>query len=184
MYDDLQYFQSLEKELDKLQFDKNEFSNEYDLLFQECLINNIMCVALSSIADIDEYSEMACKYLEKIKECKCLEIKLSKQTNTIYADAESTITSRDIAISELKKLIEKQTRKSVKTKFDKPPVVRQTNAIKVPKPSVLGKPTPFSDSLDAKRILFKNKSVVINVLDAVNIIMGAEDELKPATGVV
>ncbi|GKC20580.1 hypothetical protein Tco_1022730 [Tanacetum coccineum] len=83
MFDDLQYFQSLEKELDKLQFDKNEFSNEYDLLFQECLINNIMCVALSSIADIDEYSEMACKYLEKIKECECLEIELSKQINTV-----------------------------------------------------------------------------------------------------
>ncbi|GJX31577.1 hypothetical protein Tco_0241432 [Tanacetum coccineum] len=39
MFDDLQYFQSLEKELDKLQFDKNEFSNEYDLLFQEVIHN-------------------------------------------------------------------------------------------------------------------------------------------------
>ncbi|GJR74139.1 retrovirus-related pol polyprotein from transposon TNT 1-94 [Tanacetum coccineum] len=41
---------------------------------------------------------------------------------------------------ELKKLIEKQKGKFVETKFDKPPVVRQTNAIKVPKTSVLGKP--------------------------------------------
>ncbi|GKD70107.1 hypothetical protein Tco_1324197 [Tanacetum coccineum] len=62
MFDDLQYVQSLEKELDVLQSDKNEFSNEYDLLLQECLTNNIMCAALSSMADIDEYSEMACKY--------------------------------------------------------------------------------------------------------------------------
>ncbi|GJR12940.1 retrovirus-related pol polyprotein from transposon TNT 1-94 [Tanacetum coccineum] len=54
---------------------------------------------------------------------------------------------QDIAISELKKLIEKSKGKSVETKFDKPPVVRQTNAIKVPKPSVLGKQTPFSNSL-------------------------------------
>ncbi|GJV34698.1 retrovirus-related pol polyprotein from transposon TNT 1-94 [Tanacetum coccineum] len=55
---------------------------------------------------------------------------------------------QDIAISELKKLIEKSKGKSVETKFDKPPVVRQTNAIKVPKLSVLGKPTPFSDSFE------------------------------------
>nr|GEX26120.1 putative nucleotidyltransferase, ribonuclease H [Tanacetum cinerariifolium] len=82
MFDDLQYVQSFEKELDPLQSDKNEFSNEYDLLLQECLTNNIMYVALSSMADIDEYSEMACKYLDKIKECERLEIELSKHTET------------------------------------------------------------------------------------------------------
>ncbi|GKC00568.1 hypothetical protein Tco_0986704 [Tanacetum coccineum] len=36
MFDDLQYVQSLEKELDELQSDKNKFLNEYDLLLQEC----------------------------------------------------------------------------------------------------------------------------------------------------
>ncbi|GJZ34627.1 reverse transcriptase domain-containing protein, partial [Tanacetum coccineum] len=61
-----------------------------------------------------------------------------------------------IAISELKKLIKKSKGKSVKTKFDKPLVVRQTNAIKVPKPSILGTLTPFSDSLE-KRKNFKTK---------------------------
>ncbi|GJR56219.1 hypothetical protein Tco_1406740 [Tanacetum coccineum] len=54
------------------------------------------------------------------------------------------------AISELKKLIEKCKGKSVETKFDKPFVVRQPNAQRIPKPSVLGKPTPFSDSLERK----------------------------------
>nr|GFA41055.1 hypothetical protein [Tanacetum cinerariifolium] len=34
------------------------------------------------------------------------------------------------------------------TKFDKPSVVRQPNAQRIPKPSVLGKPAPFSNSLD------------------------------------
>nr|GEX21536.1 integrase, catalytic region, zinc finger, CCHC-type, peptidase aspartic, catalytic [Tanacetum cinerariifolium] len=38
--------------------------------------------------------------------------------------------------------------KSVDTKFDRPSVVRQPNAQRIPKPSVLGKPTPFSNSLD------------------------------------
>ncbi|GJU48624.1 retrovirus-related pol polyprotein from transposon TNT 1-94 [Tanacetum coccineum] len=57
---------------------------------------------------------------------------------------------KNIEISELKKLIEKCKGKSVKTKFDKPSVVRQPNAQRISKPSVLGKPTPFSDSLKRK----------------------------------
>ncbi|GJV83062.1 hypothetical protein Tco_1522960 [Tanacetum coccineum] len=43
-----------------------------------------------SMADIDEYSEMACKYMEKIKECECLENELSKQkenvSNEVYIE--------------------------------------------------------------------------------------------------
>ncbi|GJY13653.1 hypothetical protein Tco_0382962 [Tanacetum coccineum] len=65
MFDDLQYVQFLEKELDKLQSDKTEFSNEYDLLLQEFLSKDIFGAAISSMTDIDKYSEMACKYLEK-----------------------------------------------------------------------------------------------------------------------
>nr|GEU45561.1 retrovirus-related Pol polyprotein from transposon TNT 1-94 [Tanacetum cinerariifolium] len=57
---------------------------------------------------------------------------------------------KNIAISTLKKLIEKGRGKSVDTKFDRPSVVRQPNAQRVPKPSVLGKPTPFSDYLERK----------------------------------
>ncbi|GJT61407.1 hypothetical protein Tco_1004940 [Tanacetum coccineum] len=37
IFDDIQYVESLEKELDTLQSDKDEFSNEYDLLLQEYL---------------------------------------------------------------------------------------------------------------------------------------------------
>ncbi|GJW07208.1 retrovirus-related pol polyprotein from transposon TNT 1-94 [Tanacetum coccineum] len=44
---------------------------------------------------------------------------------------------RNIAINELKKLIEKLKGKSVDTKFDKPSVARQRNALRIPKPSVL-----------------------------------------------
>nr|GEV41242.1 retrovirus-related Pol polyprotein from transposon TNT 1-94 [Tanacetum cinerariifolium] len=45
---------------------------------------------------------------------------------------------KNITISELKKLIEKGKGKSLDTKFDKPSVVRQPNAQRIPKPSVLG----------------------------------------------
>ncbi|GJW95592.1 hypothetical protein Tco_0175264 [Tanacetum coccineum] len=67
---------------------------------------------------------------------------------------------KNIAISELKKLIEKCKGKYVETMFDKPSVVRQPNAQRIPKPSVLGKPAPFSDSLERK-CFSKAKSVPI-----------------------
>nr|GEU61056.1 hypothetical protein [Tanacetum cinerariifolium] len=73
-------------------------------------------------------------------------------------DLKAQLQDKNIAISELKKLVEKIKGKSVDTKFDKPSVVRQPNAQWILKPSVLGKPTPFSNSLD--RIYFpKTKSV-------------------------
>ncbi|GJU47036.1 hypothetical protein Tco_1204302 [Tanacetum coccineum] len=53
---------------------------------------------------------------------------------------------KNIAISELKKLIENCKGKYMETQFDKPSVVRQPNAQRIQKPSVLGKPTPFSNS--------------------------------------
>ncbi|GJT22923.1 hypothetical protein Tco_0892860 [Tanacetum coccineum] len=81
--DNLQYVQSLEKKLDELQSGKTEFSNKYDLLLQECLSKYILCVALISMTYINKYSEMACKYLEKIKECERLEIELFKQTENV-----------------------------------------------------------------------------------------------------
>ncbi|GJR74178.1 retrovirus-related pol polyprotein from transposon TNT 1-94 [Tanacetum coccineum] len=65
-------------------------------------------------------------------------------------DLKAQLQDKYIAISELKKLIEKCKGKSVETKFDKPYVIRQPNAQRIPKLSVLGKPTPFLDSLERK----------------------------------
>nr|GEV39583.1 reverse transcriptase domain-containing protein [Tanacetum cinerariifolium] len=65
---------------------------------------------------------------------------------------------KNVKNSELKKLIEKGKGKSVETKFDEPSVVRQPNAQRIPKPSVLGKSAPFSDSLK-RRYFSKTKSV-------------------------
>ncbi|GJW70794.1 hypothetical protein Tco_0127711 [Tanacetum coccineum] len=61
-------------------------------------------------------------------------------------DLKAQMQDKNMVISELKKLIEKCKGKSVETQFDKPSVVRQPNAQRIPKPSVLGKPTPFSNS--------------------------------------
>ncbi|GKB55584.1 retrovirus-related pol polyprotein from transposon TNT 1-94 [Tanacetum coccineum] len=65
-------------------------------------------------------------------------------------DLKAQLQDKNIAISELKKLIEKCKGKYAETKFDKPSIVRQPNAQRIPKPSVLGKPTPFSDSFERK----------------------------------
>ncbi|GJS88085.1 retrovirus-related pol polyprotein from transposon TNT 1-94 [Tanacetum coccineum] len=72
---------------------------------------------------------------------------------------------KNITISELKKLIEKCKGKSVETQFDKPFVVRQPNAQRIPKPSVLGKPTPFSNSPEMRSFQTKQSVNKTNVSD-------------------
>nr|GEY85381.1 retrovirus-related Pol polyprotein from transposon TNT 1-94 [Tanacetum cinerariifolium] len=72
MLEDLKYVKSLEKEVDdfqsRLESEKAVFSKEYDLLLQEFFNKDLLCPILLSFDDIDEYSEMACNYLDKIKE--------------------------------------------------------------------------------------------------------------------
>ncbi|GJX88492.1 hypothetical protein Tco_0340506 [Tanacetum coccineum] len=55
----------------------------------------------------------------------------------IQEDLKAQMQDKNIAISELKKLIEKCKGKSVETQFDKPSVVRQPNAQRIPKPSIV-----------------------------------------------
>ncbi|GJS21816.1 hypothetical protein Tco_0450448 [Tanacetum coccineum] len=55
--------------------------------------------------------------------------------------------------------------KSVETQFNKPSVVRQPNAQRIPKPSVLGKPTPFSNSPEMRSFQTKQSVNKTNVSD-------------------
>ncbi|GJV63438.1 retrovirus-related pol polyprotein from transposon TNT 1-94 [Tanacetum coccineum] len=161
------------------------------------------------------------KSISKIKECECLAIKLSKQTESVnkevhnnllksfsklekhsislelalqqckehmknnsvckengsnvfrkereqyheIQDLKAQMQDKNIAISELKKLIENCKGKSVETQFDKPSVVRQPNAQRIPKPSVLGKPTPFSNSPEMRSFQTKQSVNKTNVSD-------------------
>nr|GEV62084.1 hypothetical protein [Tanacetum cinerariifolium] len=83
-------------------------------------------------------------------------------------DLKAQVQDKNIPISELKKLIEKGKGKYVETKFDKPSVVQQPNAHRIPKPLVSSKPTPFSNSLK-KRYFSKTKSVPkTNVLEGLS----------------
>nr|GEX22980.1 hypothetical protein [Tanacetum cinerariifolium] len=160
----LKYIESLEKEIDERESDKVEFSNMYDMILQECVSNEIMCTYLLSLSDLDALAELQCLYLHKVKECDSLEQKLSKKTESVSKEVHTELLQRfakvekhsisleialqkylkaqlqdkNIAISELKKLIEKGKGKYMETKFDKPSVVRQPNAQRIPKPSILG----------------------------------------------
>ncbi|GJZ12250.1 retrovirus-related pol polyprotein from transposon TNT 1-94 [Tanacetum coccineum] len=74
----------------------------------------------------------------------------------------------DTVYCELEKLIEKRKGKSVETKFDKPSIVRQPNSLRIPKPSVLGKPTSFSDSIERKSFKMTKLVTKTNVLEGLS----------------
>nr|GEX08345.1 hypothetical protein [Tanacetum cinerariifolium] len=172
MHTDLKYVESLEKEIDKLESEKAEFSDMYDVILHDCVSKDVMCSYLQSLSDLDALAELQCMYLHKVKECDCLAQNLSKQTDSVskkvhtkllqrfvkvekhsisleialqnckeqvkndtvcnekpsnvfrkereqyfeIQDLKAQMQEKNIAISELKKLIEKGTGKSVDTK--------------------------------------------------------------------
>ncbi|GJR12497.1 hypothetical protein Tco_0795149 [Tanacetum coccineum] len=91
MFADLQYVQSLEKEIDELESDKSDFSNIYDLLLQECVSKDVMCSYLHSLSDVDAHTELQCLYLHKVKECECLAQNLSKQTSSVSKEVHNNL---------------------------------------------------------------------------------------------
>nr|GEZ77289.1 hypothetical protein [Tanacetum cinerariifolium] len=76
-------------------------------------------------------------------------------------DLKAQLQDKGIVISELKKLIEKLKGKYVDAKFEKSSVIRQPNAFKNQRPSVLGKPTTFSNSF-VRKDFSKSKSFTKN----------------------
>nr|GEU38800.1 transposon Ty3-G Gag-Pol polyprotein [Tanacetum cinerariifolium] len=87
-------------------------------------------------------------------------------------DLKAQLQDKGIVISELNKLMEKHKGKSVDTKFEKSSVIRQPNAFKSQRPSVLGKPTAFSNSF-IRKDFSKSTSVTQNNV--------ANDFSKPVT---
>ncbi|GJT93831.1 retrovirus-related pol polyprotein from transposon TNT 1-94 [Tanacetum coccineum] len=100
---------------------------------------------------LEIYTELLRSFAKLEKHSISLEIALQECQEQLKND-------KNIAISELKKLIDKCKGKSADTKFDKPCIVRQPNAQRIPKSSVLGKPAPFSNSLE--RINFAKKKSI------------------------
>ncbi|GJS65384.1 hypothetical protein Tco_0679948 [Tanacetum coccineum] len=151
MHEDFKYVESLEKDIDELESDKADFSNMYDLLLQECVSKNVMCSYLHSLSDLDTYNELQCLYLHKVKECKYLAEKLSKQTENVnekvynellrsFAKLEKHSISLELDLqickeklkndtvckenaSNLNKLIEKFKGQGVDTNFEQPSIL-------------------------------------------------------------
>nr|GEU53047.1 hypothetical protein [Tanacetum cinerariifolium] len=160
MHADLKYVESLQKEIDELESEKAEFSDMYDVILQECVYNDVKCSYLQSLSDLDALAELQCMYLHKVKECDCLAQKLLKQTEFVskkvhtellqcFAKVEKQSISLEIALQKYKE----QARENLwilslidHMLFDNQMLNR------IPKPSVLGKPAPFSNSLE--RIYF------------------------------
>ncbi|GJV41266.1 retrovirus-related pol polyprotein from transposon TNT 1-94 [Tanacetum coccineum] len=181
---DLKYVESLKNEIDELESDKAEFSNMYDMLLQEFKECDCLAQKLSKQTEFvskEVYTELLRSFAKLEKHSISLELALQqcqeqmkndtvckeKASNVFQKEREqyfeiqdlkAQLQDKNIAICELKKLIDKCKGKSVETKFDKPSVIRQPNAQRIPKPSVLGKPAPFSDSLERKNFP-KKKSV-------------------------
>ncbi|GKC84200.1 hypothetical protein Tco_1139917, partial [Tanacetum coccineum] len=189
MFVDLQYVQYLEKEVDALQSDKNDFSNEYDILLQECLSKDIMCSILHSLADINEQTKMQCLYLEKIKECESLKIELSKRTKNVSKEVynellksfskleqhsnslelalqqylKAQLQDKNIAISKLKKLIENMKYKGVDTNFEKPSILGKPPLQPLRNQPVVRQPTAFkSERSSLSKHRFTSQVIVKN----------------------
>ncbi|GJZ06292.1 integrase, catalytic region, zinc finger, CCHC-type containing protein [Tanacetum coccineum] len=181
---DLRYFNSLEHEVDslksQLETQKTQFLNEIDRLFREYYYADHMNAILGVYTTLDEFTDLQSlqqhainlelalqQCQEQIKNYKAFKENQSKvflkerEQYFEIQDLKAQLQDKGIAISELKKLIEKMKGKSVETKFENPSVIRQPNAFKSQRQSVLGKPATFSDSL-AKTDFSKSKSVTTN----------------------
>nr|GEX02599.1 hypothetical protein [Tanacetum cinerariifolium] len=111
-------------------------------------------------AELDKYNDVKKDKNDKsFKENQSKEFR--KERELEIQDLKAQLQDKGIAISELKKLIEKLKGKSMDTKFEKSSVIRQPNAFKSQRTSILGKLTIFSDSLERKNCS-KSKSVTKN----------------------
>ncbi|GKA14747.1 retrovirus-related pol polyprotein from transposon TNT 1-94 [Tanacetum coccineum] len=161
MVADLRYFNSLEHEVDslksQLETQKTQFLNEIDRLSREYYYADHMNAILGVYTTLDEFTDLQCDYVDQVVKCERLEKELSKSniTSKSFEALQQHAIDLELALqqcqeqikndkafkenqSKLKKLIEKMKGKSVETKFEKPSVIRQPNAFKSQRQTVLG----------------------------------------------
>ncbi|GJR75188.1 retrovirus-related pol polyprotein from transposon TNT 1-94 [Tanacetum coccineum] len=161
---DLRYFNSLEHEVDflksQLETQKTQFLNEIDRLSREYYYADHMNAILGVYTTLDEFTNLQCDYVDQVVKYERLEKELSKRTNNVnnksfnelskrfseleqysinlelalQQDLKAQLQDKDIAISELKKLIEKMKGKSVETNAQILPqnvksILKNTNVI-------------------------------------------------------
>ncbi|GJS26937.1 hypothetical protein Tco_0487557 [Tanacetum coccineum] len=131
-----------------------DYTNMTAQTFKETIIQNMKnsIVADSTVQEIGKHHY---SYMQRFQEVSPKESRYEKLK----------CNDRTIAISDVKELIQDCKGKSVETQFNKPSVVRQPNAQRIPKPSVLGKPTPFSNSPEMRSFQKKQSVNKTNVSD-------------------
>ncbi|GJY38133.1 hypothetical protein Tco_0424497 [Tanacetum coccineum] len=146
------YVQSLEKEVDELESEKAEFSNEYDLLLQECVSKDIMHSILRALANIYEQTELQCLYLKKIEECECLASELSKRNENVEYksfnellknDLKAQLKDKTIANAEMRQSWNKMKGKGVDTNFGIPSILGKPPLQPITNQPVVRQPTAF-----------------------------------------
>ncbi|GJT57727.1 hypothetical protein Tco_0992781 [Tanacetum coccineum] len=156
MHEDFEYVKSLEKEIDELESEKADFSNIYDLLLEELskqtesvnkeVHNNL----LKSFSKLEKHSISLELALQQCKEhmknnsvCKENGSNVFRKEREQYheiQDLKAQMQDKNIAISELKKLIENCKGKSVETQCIKPYwLFRQTMLQRIPNHQFRGK---------------------------------------------
>ncbi|GJX22174.1 hypothetical protein Tco_0226619 [Tanacetum coccineum] len=160
------YFKEANNELSKinqLMFkDLKKFQAELD---REYYYADHMNVILGVYTTLNEFTNLQCDYVDQVVKCERLEKELSKSKtmSKSFEALQKHAINLELALqqlSELKKLIEKMKGKSVETKFEKSSVIRQPNAFKSQRQSILGKPATFSDSLAKTDFQVKSTNVI------------------------
>nr|GEU65578.1 hypothetical protein [Tanacetum cinerariifolium] len=121
---------------------KTQFLNEIDRLLREYYYADHMNAILSVYTELDEVTNLQCDYLETLEKCEFLEKELSKSKM-------------------MSKSFEALQKHAINLELELQQFIRQPNAFKSQRPSILGKPTIFSDSLERKDFS-KSKSVTKN----------------------
>ncbi|GJU83195.1 retrovirus-related pol polyprotein from transposon TNT 1-94 [Tanacetum coccineum] len=170
MVADLRYFNSLQYEVDslksQLETKKTQFLNEIDRLSKEYYYADHMNVILGVYTTLDEFTDLQCDYVDQVDQIKNDKAFKENQSKGFLKEREQYFEIQDlkaqlqdngIAISKLKKLIEKMKGKSVEAKFEKSLVNRQPNAFKSQRQSVLVIPTTSVNRLQLKRNQLEDK---------------------------
>ncbi|GJX13797.1 ribonuclease H-like domain-containing protein [Tanacetum coccineum] len=137
MLEDLKYFNSLKKETEslksQLELQRTPFSNEIDRRSREYYYADNLNAILSVYTKLDEFNGLQCDYSDRVAKCERLEFELSKRNTTsnnfstlqqhainldlaLLQYLKAHLQDKNIAISELKKLIKKMKGKFVETK--------------------------------------------------------------------
>ncbi|GJZ05165.1 hypothetical protein Tco_0538440 [Tanacetum coccineum] len=137
---DLKYFNYLENEIESLQSQletqRTQFLNEIDQLSREYYYADHMNAILDVYTKLDEVTNLQCDYLEALKKCqkqikndkawKQKESSSFRELNDKFfkiQDLKAQLQDKNIAISELKKLIDNMKGKPLETKTKEPIVV-------------------------------------------------------------